>query len=261
MFTIAFAALALRERPTALQAIGVTVGVVGLAIVAAGRGGNAPALAVALALAAAASWAIGNVISRRAGVVAGRGRLGGLSLTVWSALVVPAPALGLSLVVEGPAAIGRGLTVFGWSSVLSTLYTAVLCTIVGYSIWNGLLSRNRSAAVVPWVLLAPVVAMTSAALLLGQIPTPAELTGGALLIGGVLVSSAQPRVKRSAQPRPGRSGPRPDERRDDRVLEEVRARQVGGGGDRADHDDIRAEGRDDEFGGGEVEIRGQRGAR
>lgn len=257
VFTIAFAALALRERPTPLQAIGVAVGVVGLAIVAAGRGGNAPALAVALALAAAASWAIGNVISRRAGVVAGRGRLGGLSLTVWSALVVPVPALGLSLAVEGPDAIGLGLAAFGWSSVLSTLYTAVLCTIVGYSIWNGLLSRNRSAAVVPWVLLAPVVAMASAALLLGQIPTPAELTGGALLIGGVLVSSAQPRAHRARRG----SGPRSDERRDDRVLEEVRARKVGGGGDRADHDDIRAEGRDDEFGGGEVEIGGQRGAR
>jgi O-acetylserine/cysteine efflux transporter len=188
VFTILIAAAALRERPTAPQIAGVAIGVVGLAIVAAGRGGDAPALAVALALAAAFSWGIGNVISRRAGSVSGPGRLGSLSLTVWSALVVPIPALMLSFVVEGPTAIAAGIAAFGWRSALSTLYTSVLCTIIGYSIWNGLLARNPSAAVVPWVLLAPVVAMTSAALLLGQIPTPAELIGGILLVGGVLVT-------------------------------------------------------------------------
>ena len=164
------------------------MGIVGLAIVAAGRGGDAPVLAVLLALAAALSWAIGNVISRRAGDVRGRGRLGALSLTVWSALVVPVPALGLSFVVEGPAEIAAGLSALGWRPVLSTLYTAVLCTIVGYAIFNGLLARNRSAAVVPWVLLAPVVAMLSAALLLGQTPNAAEIAGGVLLVVGVFVT-------------------------------------------------------------------------
>jgi O-acetylserine/cysteine efflux transporter len=199
VFTIVIAAGVLRERPTLAQVLGVAVGVIGLVIVATGRGGDAPALAVALALAAALSWAIGNVISRRAGVVTGRGRLGALSLTVWSALVVPVPALGLSLALEGPAAIGAGLAAFGWRPVLSTLYTAVLCTIIGYAIFNGLLGRNRSAAVVPWVLLAPVVAMASAALLLGQIPTIAETTGGILLVAGVLITGLRPR-RRLAQP-------------------------------------------------------------
>lgn len=204
VFTILIAALALRERPSTAQVFGVALGVVGLSIVAAGRGGNAPALAVALALAAAMSWAIGNVISRRAGVVSGPGRLGSLSLTVWSALVVPVPALALSFVIEGPDAISHGLAAFGWSALVSTLYTAVLCTIIGYSIWNGLLSRNPSAAVVPWVLLAPVVAMTSAALLLGQIPNAAETLGGALLIGGVLVTGIRVRSRRNVMNPPDR---------------------------------------------------------
>jgi O-acetylserine/cysteine efflux transporter len=214
VFTIVIAAGVLKERPTVWQVVGVAVGVIGLAVVAVGRGGNAPALAVMLALAAAASWAIGNVISRRAGVVRGSGRFGALSLTVWSALVVPVPALALSLAIEGPAAIGTGLAAFGWRPVLSTLYTAVLCTIIGYAIFNGLLARNRSAAVVPWVLLAPVVAMASAALLLRQIPTIAEAVGGLLLVAGVLVTNL--RLRRvAAQPSgpdfgPGaESGPRP----------------------------------------------------
>ncbi|MFB7892001.1 EamA family transporter [Microbacterium sp. NPDC056044] len=204
VFTILIAAAVLRERPTAAQIAGVALGVVGLAIVAAGRSGDAPALAVMLAFAAAFSWGIGNVISRRAGAVSGPGRLGSLSLTVWSALVVPAPALMLSFVVEGPEVIASGLATFGWQAALSTLYTAVLCTIIGYSIWNGLLARNPSAAVVPWVLLAPVVAMASAALLLGQIPTPAEIIGGLLLVGGVLVTGLRQRGSRRARPTPRR---------------------------------------------------------
>lgn len=198
VLTIVIAAGVLRERPTGAQVVGVGLGVVGLAVVAVGRGGDAPVLAVLLALAAALSWAIGNVISRRAGAVGGRGRLGALSLTVWSALVVPVPALVLSLVVEGPEQVAAGLGAFGGEALLSTLYTAGLCTLVGYAVFNGLLARNRSAAVVPWVLLAPVVAMVAAAVLLGQIPAPAEIVGGLVLVAGVLVTTVAPRVRVSA---------------------------------------------------------------
>jgi O-acetylserine/cysteine efflux transporter len=224
VFTVVIAAGVLRERPTGPQLVGVALGVVGLAAVAVGRGGEAPALAVLLALAAAMSWAIGNVISRRAGVVTGRGRLGMLSLTVWSALVVPLPALALSLVLEGPTAIVAGLAAFGWHAGLSTLYTAGLCTIIGYAIFNSLLARNRSAAVVPWVLLAPVVAMLSAALLLGQTPSHAEVAGGIVLIVGVLVTSLPARALRPRNPLPP---PKP------RAEAEVSARGMGLDGENA----------------------------
>ena len=193
VFTIVIAAIALRERPSALQVIGVGLGVVGLAIVALFRGGDAPVLAVCLALAAALSWAVGNVISRRAGVVTGIGRGGMLSLTVWSSLVVPIPALGLSFVIDGPAAIGAGLAAIGPQAVVSTLYTAGLCTLFAYAVFNGLLGRNPSAAVVPWILLAPVVAMASAALLRGEGPSVGEVVGGAVLVAGVLVSGIRRR--------------------------------------------------------------------
>ncbi|RLK52135.1 O-acetylserine/cysteine efflux transporter [Microbacterium telephonicum] len=193
VLTIVVAALALRERPTARQAVGVLVGTVGLGVVALGRGGDAPAVAVVLCLLAALSWAIGNVISRRAGAVAPPKRLGALSLTVWSSLVVPLPALALSAAIEGPEAIAAGIAAFGWRPILSTLYTAGLCTLVGYAIFNALLARNRSASVVPWVLLAPVVAMASAAALLGQIPNVWETVGGAVLVVGVFVANAPTR--------------------------------------------------------------------
>ena len=48
--------------------------------------------------------------------------------------------------------------------------------------------KKRSAAVVPWVLLAPVVAMAAAWLLLAQRPNAGETLGGAVLLLGVLVA-------------------------------------------------------------------------
>ncbi len=198
IFTIVIAAGVLRERPTQAQIIGVAVGSIGLLVVALGRGGNVTGVALSLCLLAALSWGIGNVISRSSGVV------GGLSMTVWSAVVVPVPVLALSLLVDGPHAVAAGFAAFGWEAALSTLYTAGLASLVGYAIFNSLLSRNESAYVVPWVLLAPVVAMTSAWLLLDQRPNAGETLGGALLVLGVLVAMRSRRTSpvAAAEPAP-----------------------------------------------------------
>jgi O-acetylserine/cysteine efflux transporter len=204
VLTVLIAAGVLRERPSGGQAAGVLVGVAGLLVVGLGRGGHVPATALLLCLAAALSWAIGNVVSRAARLT---GAGGGLSLTVWSALVVPVPLLALSLVLDGPGAVGDGLRAFGWHAALSTLYTAGLASLVGYAVFNTLLARNPSSAVVPWVLLAPVVAAASAWPLRGEVPNAAELTGGALLLVGVLVAQGVLRPMPRRRPKDDLSSP------------------------------------------------------
>jgi len=193
VFTIVIAAVALRERPSGGQVFGVGLGVAGLAVVALGAGGQVPLVALALCLLAGLSWGIGNVVSRAAHAP------GGLALTVWSATVVPVPLLALSLLIDGPSAVAHGLADFGWHGALSTLYTAGLCSLVGYAIFNRLLSRYPSGQVVPWVLLAPVVAMGCAWALLGQTPRTAELAGAVLLVAGVLVAQGTLRRRRAAR--------------------------------------------------------------
>ena len=144
-----------------------------------------------LVVAAATSWAVGNVVARRAsgrtrstpadGVVAPpRGGFGaGLSMTVWSALVVPLPLLALAVVVNGPDAVAHALTHLTVPAVLSTLYTAWLASLVGYGIWNTLLARHPAAAVVPFTMLVPVVGLTTAWLVQGEAPNVWEAAGGA----------------------------------------------------------------------------------
>ncbi|GAA5116572.1 EamA family transporter [Alloalcanivorax gelatiniphagus] len=194
VFTVVIAAGVLREVPTAAQAAGVAIGVAGLIVVGLGRSSHVPLLALLLCLLAALSWGIGNVVARAARVS------GGLSLTVWSALVVPLPLLALSLLLDGPAVVTSALAGLSWQAVVSTLYTAGLASLVGYGIFNGLLGRWPSSAVVPWVLLAPVVAMASAWLLLGERPNGAEAGGGVLLLVGVLVALRVRRPRVGASP-------------------------------------------------------------
>lgn len=186
IFTIVIAAGALRAVPTTMQLAGVLIATAGLAVVGIGRGGATPLVGLLLCLCAALSWAVGNVIVRAAGTGAGSG----LRLTVWSALVVPAPAGLLALAVDGPDVVLAALAGLGPGAVASTLYTAVLASLVGYGLFNGLLARHPAAMVVPWVLAVPPIAILAGWVVLGQLPAPAEAVGGAVMLAGVLVAVA-----------------------------------------------------------------------
>jgi O-acetylserine/cysteine efflux transporter len=221
VFTVVIAAAGLRERPSRAQLAGIALGTLGLLVVALGRGGHVPLAALALCLLAGLSWGAGNVVSRASKAP------GGLAITVWSATVVPVPLLALSLLTDGPRAVGHGLASLGWHGALSTLYTAGLCSLVGYAIFNRLLSRYPTGNVVPWILLAPVIAMASSWTLLGEVPGPAEVAGAALLVTGVLTAQGTIGSPRAAV----HSGHGP-EGRHAHVLDGVR-RSPGGDLDRA----------------------------
>ncbi|AEG43138.1 EamA family transporter [Isoptericola variabilis] len=211
-FTVLFAVAALREIPTRAQLLGVLLGGAGLVVVGLGRSEATPAGAFLLTVAAAASWATGNVIARRATTRGPRptrpatGRrspaVAGLSMTVWSALVVPVPMLALAVALDGPAAVGHALTHLTPAAIVSTLYTAWLASLFGYGVWNTLLARHPASAVVPFTMLVPVVGMLAAWLVVGERPNLAEAAGGVLLLVGVAVTSGVVRVRRRVRPDP-----------------------------------------------------------
>jgi O-acetylserine/cysteine efflux transporter len=194
IFTLVIGAVALRERPTRMQLLGALLGVAGLGIVALGRLEGAPGLTAIVPLlicvAAGLSWGIGNVISRSAAGADGFG------IVVWSALVVPLPVLALSLLLDGPVAVGEAFTTIGWQTLASVGFTAGMASLVGYTIWNMLLGRYPAALVAPFALLTPPIGLAAAAVALGQVPNALELAGSALLVGGVAVGQLHRRRRR-----------------------------------------------------------------
>jgi O-acetylserine/cysteine efflux transporter len=179
LLTVLLSAVLLREQPSRRQMAGVALGVAGLAIVAVGRSSVAPLLPFIIVLGAALSWAVGNVIARKAKAASG------LGLVVWSGAVVPLPLIVLSLVIDGPGAIAATMLDLQPGTVLSAIYTAVFASLVGYGIWNWLLAKYPPSAVVPFTLLVPVVGMSAAWVALQEMPSATELAGGVLLLGGV----------------------------------------------------------------------------
>ena len=182
LFTVLLASKFLGERPSRRQLAGVVLGIAGLGVVALGRSAVAPVLPLMIVLAAALSWAVGNVVARHSKAASG------LGLVVWSGAVVPVPLAGLSLVVDGPGTVWATLTDLQPATILSAIYTAVFASLIGYGIWNRLLSLYPGSDVVPFTLLVPVIGMTAAWLVLNEIPTLTEIMGGLILLLGVAIA-------------------------------------------------------------------------
>ncbi|WP_091059470.1 EamA family transporter [Klenkia brasiliensis] len=189
-FTVLLAGVLLRERISGRQALGVAVAIAGLAGIAVHRAdvdGGALLLPVLLTLCGGLGWALGNLATRQARATHP------LRLTLWMSVVPPLPMLAVSLLVEGPAQIGRSFTGLGTTTGLLAVgglaYTVLVGTVLGSGLWATLLSRNPSSSVAPFSMLVPVVGIGAAWLLLGEPTSAAELAWGGLVVGGVLVGS------------------------------------------------------------------------
>jgi O-acetylserine/cysteine efflux transporter len=196
-FTVVLAATFLRERLTARQGLGILVAVAGLGGIAAHRAGlegGATLVPVLLTLAGGLGWAIGNLGSRKAMQASPQEPI---RLLLWMSVVPPLPMLALSLLVEGPVAIGQSFTGLtstqGLLALAGLAYTVLVATLCGGMLWTGLMGRHPSSTVAPFSMLVPVVGITASWLLLRERTSVAELAWGSLVVGGVLLGSTRSR--------------------------------------------------------------------
>jgi O-acetylserine/cysteine efflux transporter len=179
VFTIPLAVVALGERPSLRQVVGVSLAIIGLATIAFGRAHGVPLLAVGLGVASAASWGCGNVVTRAAGATRP------FSLLVWSSVVAPLPLLGLSLIFEGVGRWQGAVSSVGASGIAALAYVVIVSTFFGYGTWYRLLSRYPASTVAPFTLLVPVVGILTAWLVRGEHPTWGELLGSLVVLVGL----------------------------------------------------------------------------
>jgi O-acetylserine/cysteine efflux transporter len=137
-----------------------------------------------------------------------------IALMVWISLVPPLPLLGLSLVIDGPGAVGDALTGLDLRSIGAVVYIAFLSTLGGFAAWSWLMRTYPAGQVASFALLVPPFGLGFGALLLHEHIGPAQVLAAALVVAGVALSTrtrptapapgvAQPTRSSSARP----SGP------------------------------------------------------
>lgn len=180
--TIIIASIVLHEMPLRRQVVGTLVAFVGLAVIANTVGGADFTLTgLIFCMTSALCWASGNVLLR------GVGKVDMLALVSWLSLLQPVPLFILSMIFEGPEAIGHALVSMNWSGIGVILYIALLSTTLCYGIWSYLMTRYSAATVAPFSLLVPIFGTTSAALFLGETFDVTRIVGMMLVFSGLVV--------------------------------------------------------------------------
>ena len=188
-FTALFGFLLLHERASRPLQAGMVLAALGLSCFAynyvnpgaTGSSGTTVAGFV-LTLCAAAMWAASNIVARRVQKVAGN--YSPIAFVVWSGLVAIVPFVVLSWLFD-PEALRWQWLEAGWTSWLSIAYLGWVATIVGYSLWTGLLKRHPANRVSPFGLGVPIVGLAAGMLVLGEVITPWQWGGIALVVAAL----------------------------------------------------------------------------
>ena len=188
-FTALFGFVLLGERASRPLQAGMALAALALACFAynyASPGASASSattvVGLLLTLSAAAMWALSNIVARQLQKVSID--YSPMAFVVWSGAVAVGPFIGLSWLFDNPAVRWHWLQA-GWTSWLSIAYLGWVATIVGYSLWTGLLKRHPANRVSPFGLGVPIVGLTAGMLVLGEVITPWQWAGIVLIVAAL----------------------------------------------------------------------------
>ena len=189
---IVMSAIVLKEPFNRWKLLGITLAVIGLFCLL--MGPAAPPLpATGFFLVSATGWASGNLLIRR------NPDIGPFTVTAWISLLGVPQTGALSWFLESwhPGDLLSPAALPGWMSVL---YSAVIASVISYSLWYRLLRKYPVSGMASLSLLNPVFTVALAVMFLGETLTFSKLVGGGLILCGILLGI------RNVQKRPGRSG-------------------------------------------------------
>ncbi len=181
-FSIIFAIFLFKESVLRVQWLALIISFAGIALIASKAGGQNTLFGLGLVLLAAMSWALANMTVKKAG------KIDIIAFIAYSSLFAVPVLATMSLYFEGWSTIKTSLQSASITSAYVVLWQTIGNTLIGYGLWNFLLSRYSAATVTPWALLVPVSGMAASYLILDE-PMPAwKLIAAVLVIGGLMIN-------------------------------------------------------------------------
>jgi O-acetylserine/cysteine efflux transporter len=181
LFTIGFAAVLFGERPSRMQTAGIAIAAIGLLMICGTVGYDFSVWAFAVLMISPITFAVGNLLLRRAQGVPM------FDLFVWLYLVAAVPLLALTAVNDGVQPAWQALTHLSWAATLCMLGIGVISTCIAYWLWGRLLRDYSAAQVVPFGLLVPFVGSAASSIVFHETFGPLRLAGMVLVIAGIAV--------------------------------------------------------------------------
>ena len=164
-FTIILSAVLLRESVKPQQIVSLGICFVGLLTIAVFTDGHTTLVGIGVTLLAALSWSAGNLLAKQAG------EIDYLGFIAWSSLFALPPLALLAVYFEGLDGVLQSVTNTSWQAWLVVLWQSIGNTMIGYGLWNMLLSRYPASSVTPWGLMIPVFGMSASSVMLAE-PMP-----------------------------------------------------------------------------------------
>jgi O-acetylserine/cysteine efflux transporter len=189
LFTIALAAIIFGELPTRMQTIGIGIATIGLLMICGTVGYDFSVGAFAIIMICPISFAIGNLLLRRAQDV----RM--FDLFAWLCLVAAVPLLALTLITNGPEPTWHALSHMSLTGLACMLILGGISTSIAYWLWGRLLRDYAAAQVVPFALLVPFVGSAASSIVFGETFGPLRLAGMVTVVGGIAVMLLSKRPK------------------------------------------------------------------
>jgi O-acetylserine/cysteine efflux transporter len=181
LFTIGFAAILFGELPSRMQTTGIGIATAGLLMICGTVGHDFSVGAFAMVMICPVSFAIGNILLRRAQDV----RM--FDLFAWLCLVASVPLAALTLVSNGAQPTWRALTQMSLIGLVCMLLLGGVSTSIAYWLWGRLLRDYPAAQVVPFALLVPFVGSAASSVAFGETFGPLRLAGMITVVGGIAV--------------------------------------------------------------------------
>lgn len=186
LFTIAFAVIAFRELPTRLQTVGIAVATIGLLMICGTVGYDFSVGAFAVVMICPISFAIGNLLLRRAQDV----RM--FDLFAWLCLAAAIPLFALTLLSNGPQPTWHALSQMSLTGLVCMLGLGGISTSIAYWLWGRLLRDYTAAQVVPFALLVPFVGAGASSVVFGERFGPLRLVGMVIVVCGIAIMLPPP---------------------------------------------------------------------
>ncbi len=172
----------LKETINKQKLLGFALSLAGLAFIMTVTDGSASALGIFFVLFGALSWSIANIIMKKSGTK------NVFSFLVWACLYAPLPLFILAYFTGGSEVFTNLANNLDATAIFSVLFQVYPTTLIGYWVWNSLLSKYPVSSVAPLSLLVPVFGFAGSAIIFDEVISGEKIAACILILSGLMIA-------------------------------------------------------------------------